>query len=66
VKNKDKVKSVTVTTGISDEGYIEIQSGLKGGEEVVSGSFQAISKDLSNGSLIKIEDKNKKKDFKKK
>jgi HlyD family secretion protein len=66
VKNKDKVKMVSVNTGISDEGYIEITSGLKGGEEVVSGSFQAISKELSDGCLIKLEDKNKKKDLKKK
>lgn len=66
VKKIDKVKMVTVTTGISDEGYIEIQSGLKGDEEVVSGSFQAISKDLSDGSLIKLEDKKKKKDINKK
>jgi HlyD family secretion protein len=66
VKNKEKAKMVSVNTGISDEGYIEITSGLKGEEEVVSGSFQAISKELSDGCLIKLEDKNKKKDLKKK
>lgn len=66
VKNKDKVKMVNVKTGISDEGYIEITDGLKGNEEVVSGSFQAISKQLEDGSLIKVEDKNKKKESKKK
>jgi HlyD family secretion protein len=66
VKQKDKVKSVGVKTGISDEGYIEITEGLKGGEEVVSGSFQAISKQLQDGTKIVLEDKNKKKDSKKK
>lgn len=65
VKNKDKAKQVEVKTGVSDAGYIEITDGLNGGEDVISGSFQAISKLLEDGSPIKLEDTKKKMDMKK-
>lgn len=50
-----KVNSVNVETGISDEGFIEIKSGLKVDEEIVTGSFSAISKELSDGAKITKE-----------
>ena len=53
------VKAVKVKTGISDDDYIEIKSGLNGGEEVVSGSYRAISNDLKDGSKVRIEEKKK-------
>jgi HlyD family secretion protein len=65
IKDKDKAKMVTVKTGISDDGYIEILEGLNENDEVISGSFQAISKLLEDGSLIKITDDSKKKSTKK-
>jgi HlyD family secretion protein len=43
-----------VTTGIQSEDLIEILSGLKEGEEVVSGSYRAISKDLVNGATVRV------------
>jgi HlyD family secretion protein len=43
-----------VTTGIQSQDLIEILSGLKEGEEVVSGSYRLISKDLVNGSAVKV------------
>jgi len=43
-----------VTTGIQSEERIEILSGLNEGDEVVSGSYRAISKDLASGAAIKI------------
>jgi HlyD family secretion protein len=43
-----------VTTGIQSEDRIEILSGLREGDEVVSGSYRAISKDLANGAAIRI------------
>lgn len=55
VKKGNAVKMLTVTTGISDKGYIEIISGLKVGDVVVSGSYSAISKDLQDGSEIKVD-----------
>lgn len=54
-----KAKAVEVTTGISDADYIEIKSGLKGGEEVVSGSYRAISRELQDGSKVRVEEKRK-------
>ncbi len=43
-----------VTTGIQSEERIEILSGLKEGDEVVSGSYRAIAKDLANGAAIRV------------
>ena len=54
-----KVKQVLVTTGIQDDTYIQILTGLKGGEEVVSGPFTAISKTLKDGMLVEKVDKEK-------
>lgn len=54
VKN-NMVKSVPVQTGISDNNYIEVTTGLKGGEEVVSGSYRAIARELNNGSDVRVE-----------
>lgn len=44
-----------VETGISDQGYIEILSGLKAGEKIVSGPYRAVTKLLEDGSKVKIE-----------
>ncbi len=49
----DHVKMVPVKTGISDETRWEIVEGLKEGEEIVSGGFRAISRDLDDGKKIK-------------
>ncbi len=54
-----KVSQVEVTTGIQDDTYILVKSGLKGGEEVVSGPFTAISKNLKDGSVVEKVDKEK-------
>jgi len=43
-----------VTTGIQSDELIEILEGLTEGEEVVTGSYRAISKDLANGALVDI------------
>lgn len=54
-----KAKLTPVKTGISDDNYIEITSGLSGDEEVVSGSYRAISRELEDGKLVKVDNKNK-------
>lgn len=59
VFDKGKVKQVLVTTGIQDDTYIQILSGLKGGEEVVSRPFTAISKTLKNGMTVEKVSKEK-------
>jgi HlyD family secretion protein len=49
----DHVKAVPVKRGIEDDNYVEIVSGLKEGDEVVSGGSKAINRDLQDGSKIK-------------
>jgi len=46
------VKAVPVKDGISDDKYTEITEGLKEGDEVVSGSWKAISHDLEDGCKV--------------
>jgi HlyD family secretion protein len=59
VADNGQAKTVTVKRGISDDQYVEITEGLKGGEEVVSGSYKAINRDLEDGSKIKVDNKAK-------
>src|SRR5947199_5750040 len=44
LKKGNKAEIVKVTTGISDDTYMEIKSGVQPGDEVVSGSYSAISR----------------------
>ena len=55
VKNGPTVKMQKVETGIADNTFIEIRSGLKPGDEVVSGSYTAISRRLKDGVKVEIE-----------
>jgi HlyD family secretion protein len=50
----DHVKMVPVTRGLSDDNYVEIVAGLHEGEEVVSGGYKAINRDLSDGAKITL------------
>ncbi len=54
-----KVKQVEVKTGIQDDTYIQILSGVKAGEEVVARPFTAIAKTLKNNMEVKKVDKDK-------
>ena len=55
VRQGDKVKMEKVETGIADNTYIEIKSGVKVGDEVVSGSYAAISRTLKDDAKILVE-----------
>jgi len=57
VVKDNQAKMVDVTSGISDDSYIEIKTGLTGTEDVVSGPYKAISKELENGSKVMIQPK---------
>jgi HlyD family secretion protein len=59
VKQGDIVKMRQVETGVADNSYIEVKSGLKTGDEVVSGSYAAISRTLKDGAKILVEKKKK-------
>jgi len=52
VYRNGKVYQVNVTTGIQDDQYIRILSGLEEGEEVVISPFTAISKTLKNETAV--------------
>jgi HlyD family secretion protein len=49
----DHVEAVPVKIGICDDNYWEITDGLTNGEEIVSGGYRAISRDLNDGTKIK-------------
>ena len=53
VKVGDKAKIRIVKTGIQDDTNIEILSGLKKGDEVITGPYVTVSKELNSGDKIK-------------
>lgn len=53
VMEGDHVKMVPVKIGISDDDYWEITEGLTEGQEVVSGGYKAISRELEDGKKIR-------------
>ena len=52
LKRGGKAQSVKVTTGISDDTYMEIKTGVQPGDEVISGSYSAISRKLKDGAKV--------------
>ena len=49
-----KAVAKQVKTGIQSDELIEILEGLEEGEEIVTGSYRAISKDLVNGAVVAV------------
>jgi HlyD family secretion protein len=52
--DKTTVKRVKVRTDIQDITYIEILSGLKEGDEVITGPYSLVSKTLKNKDKVKV------------
>jgi HlyD family secretion protein len=52
LKKGGKAQSVKVTTGISDDTFMEIKTGVQPGDEVISGSYSAISRKLKDGAKV--------------
>ncbi|HUD47074.1 MAG TPA: efflux RND transporter periplasmic adaptor subunit [Candidatus Baltobacteraceae bacterium] len=48
----DHVKMVPVKRGISDDNYVEILEGPHEGDQVVSGGYKAINRDLEDGKKV--------------
>jgi len=48
------VKMVSVKTGVQDDAWIQITSGLGAGEQVISAPYTAISRLLENGKKVKV------------
>ncbi|NTW48126.1 MAG: efflux RND transporter periplasmic adaptor subunit [Chlorobiales bacterium] len=59
IKQGEKVVMREVETGIADNTYIQITKGIQPGDEVVSGSYKAISRDLKDGSSVALAKKEK-------
>jgi HlyD family secretion protein len=59
VNDQGKAKTTIVTTGIQDNDYIEIVSGLKEGMEIITAPYNVITKKLENGASIKKVTKEK-------
>ncbi|MCZ2356205.1 MAG: efflux RND transporter periplasmic adaptor subunit [Bacteroidia bacterium] len=53
--NNGNTKMTSVTTGISDDQFIEIKSGLKVGEIIISGPYTVISKELRENQKVVLK-----------
>jgi HlyD family secretion protein len=49
----ERAKMVPVKIGISDDSFWEVTEGLQEGQEVVSGGYRAISRDLEDGKKVR-------------
>ena len=57
LSEEGKVKKVPVKTGIQDNDYIEVISGVKEGTQVVAAPYNTISKTLKDGMEVKVVSK---------
>jgi len=55
LRKGDSVKMTVVETGIGDTTHVEVKSGLKAGDEVVSGPFSVITRVLKDGMKVRID-----------
>jgi HlyD family secretion protein len=55
LKKGGKAEIAKVTTGISDDTYTEIKTGIQPGDEVISGSYSAISRKLKQGAKVTLD-----------
>lgn len=46
-----------VKTGISDTRYMQIQAGLNEGDEIVTGSYRILSRELADGDLVEVNNR---------
>jgi HlyD family secretion protein len=60
VTKGDEAKLRVVKTGIQDDTNIEILSGLKEGDEVITGPYNLVSKTLKSGDKIEVKKDDKK------
>ena len=56
VKEGDKAKLRVVKTGIQDDTNIEVTSGLKKGDVVITGPYNVVTKELRTGDKVKSAD----------
>ncbi|WP_264565560.1 efflux RND transporter periplasmic adaptor subunit [Flavobacterium sp. N3904] len=61
VKVGDKAKIRIIKTGIQDDTNIEVMTGLKKGDVVITGPYTTVSKDLNSGDKVFVQGDDKKK-----
>ncbi|MBP1225591.1 efflux RND transporter periplasmic adaptor subunit [Flavobacterium sp. 1355] len=61
VKVGDKAKIRIIKTGIQDDTNIEVMSGLKPGDVVITGPYTTVSKELNSGDKVKAKSNSPKK-----
>lgn len=59
VANNDEAKLRVVKTGVQDDANIEIKSGLKEGDVIITGPYNVVSKTLESGDKIEVKGANK-------
>lgn len=62
VMEADTVRMVNITTGIQDDEYILVTSGLEKGEVIITGPYSAISKKLDQGDAVRVKEEKEKND----
>ena len=60
LRSGSTVKKVVVETGIGDTTHLQIKSGLKPGDEIVTGPFSTVTRLLKQDSVIRLESPKKK------
>ncbi|CAA9199099.1 Macrolide export protein MacA [Flavobacterium bizetiae] len=55
VKEGDKAKIRVIKTGIQDDTNIEVMTGLKAGDIVITGPYTTVSKELNSGDKVKLK-----------
>jgi len=58
LNDNGKAKRVEVETGISDNTHIQIMSGVAAGDEVITGSYRVLSRELEDGDAIVVQNRN--------
>ncbi len=59
VKNGKQARTVNVKRGVSDDAYVEILEGLISGQEIVSGGYKAINRELDDEKAVKVDNEKK-------
>ncbi|MBR9915698.1 MAG: efflux RND transporter periplasmic adaptor subunit [Algicola sp.] len=62
VNNEGVAKLKVVKTGIQDDSNIEIISGLEEGDEIITGPYSMVSRNLKSGDKVQIKDTQSKKE----
>lgn len=57
VNDEGTARMVEVETGISDNRFIQVMSGIDAGAEVVTGSYRVLSRELEDGNPITIRNR---------